>query len=64
MKKWMFCGKAVIGARINFKNFAVLISVHHTDRRYNFNILRSTPFPQLNLVSLDEFMQTRLMKEE
>ena len=30
----------------------------------HFNILRSTPFPQLNLVSLDEFMQTRLMKDE
>ena len=29
----------------------------------HFNILRSTPFPQLNLVSLDEFMQTRLIKE-
>ncbi|MCR5851532.1 MAG: hypothetical protein K6G92_12630 [Bacteroidaceae bacterium] len=24
--------------------------------------LRSTPFPQLNLVTLDEFMQTRLVK--
>lgn len=29
----------------------------------HFNILRSTPFPQLNLVSLDEFMQTRLITE-
>ena len=30
----------------------------------HFNVLRSTPFPQLNLVSLDEFMQTRLIKGE
>lgn len=28
----------------------------------HFDILRSTPFPQLNLVTLDEFMQTRLVK--
>ena len=30
----------------------------------HFNILRTTPFPKLNLVTLDEFMQTRLVKEE
>lgn len=29
----------------------------------HFNVLRETPFPMLNLVSLDEFMQTRLMNE-
>ena len=29
----------------------------------HFNVLRKTPFPQLNLVTLDEFMQTRLMAE-
>ena len=27
----------------------------------HFNILRTTIFPQLNLVTLDEFMQTRLV---
>jgi len=27
----------------------------------HFNILRNTPFPQLNLVTLDEFMKTRLI---
>ena len=26
----------------------------------HFNILRDTPFPLLNLVTLDEFMQTNL----
>lgn len=30
----------------------------------HFNILRSTPFPRLNLVTLDEFMQTRIIKEQ
>ena len=29
----------------------------------HFNVLREAPFPMLNLVSLDEFMQTRLMNE-
>ena len=29
---------------------------------HHFSVLRSTPFPQLNLVTLDEFMQTRLIK--
>ena len=28
----------------------------------HFNVLRTTPFPHLNLVTLDEFMQTRLFK--
>ena len=28
----------------------------------HFNVLRAMPFPQLNLVTLDEFMQTRLIK--
>ena len=28
----------------------------------HFDVLRNTPFPQLNLVTLDEFMQTRLVK--
>ena len=28
----------------------------------HFSVLRSIPFPQLNLVTLDEFMQTRLIK--
>ena len=28
----------------------------------HFNVLRATPFPQLNLVTLDEFMQTRIIK--
>ena len=27
----------------------------------HFNVLRSTPFPLLNLVTLDEFMQTQLI---
>lgn len=27
----------------------------------HFDVLRSTPFPQLNLVTLDEFMQTRII---
>lgn len=27
----------------------------------HFNVLRETPFPLLNIVSLDEFMQTRLL---
>jgi len=27
----------------------------------HFNVLRTTPFPFLNLVTLDEFMQTRLI---
>ena len=27
----------------------------------HFNVLRSTPFPSLNLVTLDEFMQTQLI---
>ena len=30
----------------------------------HFNVIRQTPFPQLNLVTLDEFMQTRLVKEQ
>ncbi len=29
----------------------------------HFDILRKTPFPQLNLVTLDEFMQTRLVRD-
>ena len=29
----------------------------------HFNVLRSLPFPQLNLVTLDEFMRTRLVNE-
>lgn len=28
----------------------------------HFDILRRTPFPMLNLVTLDEFLQTRLIK--
>ena len=28
----------------------------------HFDVLRNTPFPQLNLVTLDEFMPTRLAK--
>ena len=28
----------------------------------HFNILRNMPFPHLNLVTLDEFMETRLVK--
>ena len=27
----------------------------------HFNVLRNTPFPQLNLVTLDEFMTTRIV---
>ncbi|MCR5395143.1 MAG: putative toxin-antitoxin system toxin component, PIN family [Bacteroidales bacterium] len=27
----------------------------------HFNVLHSTPFPQLNLVTLDEFMRTRII---
>ena len=27
----------------------------------HFNVLRTTPFPRLNLVTLDEFMQTRII---
>lgn len=27
----------------------------------HFNVLRTTPFPHLNLVTLDEFMKTRLV---
>ncbi len=27
----------------------------------HFNVLRTTPFPQLNLVTLDEFMKTRIV---
>ena len=30
----------------------------------HFNILLKMPFPQLNLVTLDEFMQTRLVKDD
>ena len=30
----------------------------------HFRILHDTPFPKLNLVTLDEFMQTRLVKEQ
>ena len=30
----------------------------------HFRVLHDTPFPQLNLVTLDEFMQTRLIKEK
>lgn len=29
----------------------------------HFDVLRTTPFPQLNLVTLDEFMQTRIIKK-
>ncbi len=28
----------------------------------HFEVLRTTPFPQLNLVTLDEFMRTRLIR--
>ena len=28
----------------------------------HFDVLRRTPFPQLNLVTLDEFLQTRLVR--
>lgn len=27
----------------------------------HFHVLRNTPFPQINLVTLDEFMQTRII---
>ena len=30
----------------------------------HFRVLHDTPFPHLNLVTLDEFMQTRLIKEQ
>ena len=30
----------------------------------HFRVLFDTPFPQLNLVTLDEFMQTRLIREQ
>ena len=30
----------------------------------HFNVLRTTPFPLLNLVTLDEFMQTRLIRKD
>ena len=30
----------------------------------HFSILLKMPFPQLNLVTLDEFMQTRLVKDD
>ncbi len=29
----------------------------------HFNVLRTIPFPQLHLVTLDEFMQTRLIEK-
>ena len=29
---------------------------------HHFDVLKSNPFPTLNLVTLDEFMQTRLIK--
>ena len=29
----------------------------------HFNVLRKTPFPLLNLVTLDEFLQTRLIEK-
>lgn len=29
----------------------------------HFNILKKTPFPQLNLVTLDEFLNTRIVAE-
>ena len=29
----------------------------------HFDVLRTIPFPQLNLVTLDEFMQTRIIKK-
>ena len=29
----------------------------------HFDVLLTTPFPQLNLVTLDEFMQTRIIKK-
>ena len=30
---------------------------------HHFDVLRNTPFPQLNLVTLDEFLNTRLISE-
>ena len=30
----------------------------------HFRVLYDTPFPQLNLVTLDEFMQTKIIKEQ
>ena len=30
----------------------------------HFNVLRTIPFPQLNLVTLDEFMRTKLIVEQ
>lgn len=30
----------------------------------HFNVLRTTPFPLLNLVTLDEFLQTRIVNGE
>ena len=30
----------------------------------HFNVLRKTPFPMLNLVTLDEFMRTKLVSED
>ena len=30
----------------------------------HFRVLRDTPFPQLNLVTLDEFLATRLIQEQ
>ena len=30
----------------------------------HFKVLRQTPFPQLNLVTLDEFLATRLIQEQ
>jgi predicted nucleic acid-binding protein len=30
----------------------------------HFRVLHETPFPQLNLVTLDEFMQTRFIMEQ
>lgn len=29
----------------------------------HFDVLKKTPFPKLNLVTLDEFLETRLVKE-
>lgn len=30
----------------------------------HFDVLRNISFPKLNLVTLDEFMETRLLKEQ
>ena len=30
----------------------------------HFNVLRNTPFPKLNLVTLDEFLKTRLIEQD